>query len=113
MSLTYEEMMLPTSAVDVANYNNLLLNIKIYNVVIILATVVPLIGTLVTTVLGALALSYISNDTLILCQTILSAIICFICALCVFLKTTTLNSVKDLSPALKAFITIFSDTTIV
>jgi hypothetical protein len=113
MSLTYEEITLPVAQVDKDNYSNLLLAIRTYNVVIILATVIPLVGTLITTILGALSVTILSNSTLLLFQTIISAITCFITAICTFLKNSTLNTVKDLTPTLRSFITIWNDNLLI
>ena len=111
--VTFEYQSNPITQVDKDNCSSLLWSIKLFNISMILATVIPLLGTLITTITGAITVAIPDyGSDLSLLQTIISAGTCFMVAVVTITKNFSLSCVKNLAPTLKTFLTVWDDGTL-
>jgi hypothetical protein len=106
--ISYEEISVPSSLADNDNFNRFKYAIYWYNFLTILMTVVPLVGTLTTTILGAIAITSESSDTkIVMSQTVISAITCFLTGISAYFRKFGMDILKTLAPDLKQYIKVW------
>jgi hypothetical protein len=94
----------PTDAPDINNVSQFKSNATWSNVVTILIAVIPLFGTLATTILGAIVVATGSNETVTLIQTIVSAVVFFLMAVVTPFNKVGIQDLTVLAPGVKQYI---------
>ena len=102
--ISYEEFSIPTSLADNDNFYRFKYSIYWYNFVTLLMIIVPLTGTLTTTILGAMAITSSDYIKIVMSQTIISAITCFLTGISAYFRKFGLDTLKTLAPDLKQYI---------
>ena len=103
--ISYEEIALPSNQVDKDNYSNFKFSIYFSNFLTILVTVIPLLGSLTATILGAIMIADISN--LSIAQTIISASTCFLTGTSIYFKKFGMDTLKALAPSMTQYIKVW------